>query len=54
VPFAEVERQARETRNRPLWTVPASWWDPGVAVRMAEWIDRNVPADQQADFIYGR
>ena len=36
-------RQVLATQARPLWTLPSSWWDEDVAVRMADWVKRNKP-----------
>lgn len=39
----ERARQVRVTAGRELWTLPVSWWDEDVAVRMADWVKRNKP-----------
>lgn len=49
----EIERQAEATRARPLWRLPAAWYEPGCAERMAAWIERFVPDDERAWFTYG-
>lgn len=38
---ADVEREVAATAARQPWTLPASWYEPGTAERMADWIRRN-------------
>lgn len=38
---ADIRRQVAETESRPLWTLPAAWFEDGAAERMAEWIKRE-------------
>lgn len=49
----ELQRQIDATRNRPLHTLPASWWDEDVAVAMRDWITRFIPDGHRRRFTYG-
>lgn len=38
---AQIAAEVEATAARPLWTLPAAWFEPGLEERMAEWIKRN-------------
>lgn len=48
------QRQVDATRNRPLRTLPTSWWQQDVAEAMCDWITRFVPAHLRRGFTYGQ
>lgn len=50
----EVTRQVLVTQARAPYRLPASWYEPGVDVAMAAWIERFVSERDRRDFVYGR
>lgn len=52
--LATIKRQCAATAARPLWRLPGAWFEPGCAERMADWINRYVPASERLGFSYGQ
>ncbi len=47
LPAQEIDRQVRQAKALSPRRLPDSWWEPGVAERMCEWMKRTYGEQQR-------